>query len=177
MTEQEDAEHEAGHAADESAVDASGERALQARILAAVDRLAPVLVEGPLEELEVESGDLVVRLAKPRPLVAAPAASAPPGAPAHAPGAPSSPYGDPAPGMRFVTAPLTGVWYTAPSPGARPYVTVGGEVAIGQVVGLIEAMKLFNEIKSDVAGSVTRLLAETGTLVKRQQPLLEVDPR
>ena len=86
-------------------------------------------------------------------------------------------YGDPAPGMRFVTAPLTGVWYTAPSPGARPYVSASGEVAIGQVVGLIEAMKLFNEIKSDVAGSVTRLLAETGTLVKRQQPLLEVDPR
>ena len=176
MTEQDEAEHETGRAADESATDASGEQALQARILAAVDRLAPVLVEGPLEELEVESGGLVVRLAKPRPLAAAPAASAP-SAPALAPGPPSSPYGDPSPGMRFVTAPLTGVWYIAPSPGARPYVTVGGEVAIGQVVGLIEAMKLFNEIKSDVAGSVTRLLAETGTLVKRQQPLLEVDPR
>ena len=81
------------------------------------------------------------------------------------------------PGMQFVSAPLTGVWYIAPSPGGRPYVTVGGEVAIGQVVGLIEAMKLFNEIKSDVAGTVARLLAETGTLVKRQQPLLEVDPR
>ena len=51
------------------------------------------------------------------------------------------------------------------------------EVASGQVVGLIEAMKLFNEIKSDIAGTVTRILAETGTLVKRQQPLLEVDPR
>ena len=78
--------------------------------------------------------------------------------------------------MRFVNAPLTGVWYTAPSPGARPYVSAGGEVAGGQVVGLIEAMKLFNEIKSDIAGTVTRVLAETGTLVKRQQPLLEVDP-
>ena len=55
--------------------------------------------------------------------------------------------------------------------------SASGEIAIGQVVGLIEAMKLFNEIKSDVAGTVTRVLAETGTLVKRQQPLLEVDPR
>lgn len=146
--------------------------ALQSRILAAVDHLAPILVNGPLEELEVESGDLVVRLAKPRAAAAAPAAPA-----AAAPAASSSPYGDPAPGTRFVTAPLTGVWYTAPSPGARQYVTVGGEVASGQVVGLIEAMKLFNEIKSDVAGIVTRVLAETGTLVKRQQPLLEVDPR
>jgi len=79
--------------------------------------------------------------------------------------------------MRFVAAPLTGVWYGAPSPGARPYLEVGSEVAIGQVVGLIEAMKLFNEIKSDVSGTVSRLLVESGTLVKRQQPLLEVDPR
>jgi acetyl-CoA carboxylase biotin carboxyl carrier protein len=148
--------------------------ALQSRILAEVDRLAPILVGGPLEELEVESGDLVVRLAKPR--APAPAAAALAG-PSQAPAGPISPYGEPAPGTRFVTAPLTGVWYTAPSPGARPYLTIGGEVASGQVVGLIEAMKLFNEIKSDVAGTVTRVLAETGTLVKRQQPLLEVDPR
>jgi acetyl-CoA carboxylase biotin carboxyl carrier protein len=156
---------------------AQADEQLQERILAAVDRLAPVLVGGPLEELEVESGDLVIRLAKPSLLHSA---AAPPSASAAlAPGAPtpSSPFGDPAPGMRFVTAPLTGVWYTAPSPGARPYLAVGGEVANGQVIGLIEAMKLFNEIKSDVAGTVTRLLAETGTLVKRQQPLLEVDPR
>jgi acetyl-CoA carboxylase biotin carboxyl carrier protein len=78
--------------------------------------------------------------------------------------------------MRFVTAPLTGVWYGAPSPGARPYVTEGTEVGAGAVVGLIEAMKLFNEIKSDVAGRVTRVLVDSGTLVKRQQPLLEIDP-
>jgi acetyl-CoA carboxylase biotin carboxyl carrier protein len=177
------AEQEPGRepAADESAqaVAAPGDRTadeeLQTRILAAVDRLAPILVEGPLEELEVESGDLVVRLAKPGVAAAAPAQAA--GAAAQPATSPTSPYGEPAPGMRFVTAPLTGVWYTAPSPGARPYVSGGGEVAIGQVVGLIEAMKLFNEIKSDVAGTVNRLLAETGTLVKRQQPLLEVDPR
>ena len=75
-----------------------------------------------------------------------------------------------------MTAPLTGVWYAAPSPGARPYMTEGGEVSVGQVVGLIEAMKLFNEIKSDTAGKVTRLLVDSGTLVKRQQPVLEVDP-
>ena len=73
-----------------------------------------------------------------------------------------------------VTAPLTGVWYSAPSPGARPYLQLNGEVAAGQVVGLIEAMKLFNEIKSDVAGTVSRILADNGALVKRQQPLYEV---
>jgi biotin carboxyl carrier protein len=79
--------------------------------------------------------------------------------------------------MRFVSAPLTGVWYSAPSPGARPYVHEGDEIGVGSVIGLIEAMKLFNEIKSDVGGRVTRAMIETGTLVKRQQPLLEVDPR
>jgi len=159
-------------AEDAQQVQSGANEELQARILAAVDQLAPILVGGSLEELEVESGGLVVRLAKRR---AAPAA--PPAPTTAPPGVPTSPYGDPAPGMRFVTAPLTGVWYTAPSPGARQYVTAGGEVASGQVVGLIEAMKLFNEIKSDIAGTVTRILAETGTLVKRQQPLLEVDPR
>jgi len=169
VSEQEQPDVEPSEAAPTNAQDA----ALQSRILATVDGLAPILVSGPLEELEVESGDLVVRLAKPRTVAAAAPA---PVAPAPGPGAPTSPYGEPAPGTRFVTAPLTGVWYTAPSPGARAYVTVGGEVASGQVVGLIEAMKLFNEIKSDIAGTVTRVLAETGTLVKRQQPLLEVDP-
>ena len=69
---------------------------------------------------------------------------------------------------------MTGVWYGAPSPGAQPYVRLDGEVSAGQVVGLIEAMKLFNEIKSDVAGTVSRILADSGTLVKRQQPLFEV---
>ncbi|MBA2631753.1 MAG: hypothetical protein H0U86_01920 [Chloroflexi bacterium] len=76
-----------------------------------------------------------------------------------------------------MTAPLTGVWYAAPSPGARPYISEGDEIAAGQVLGLIEAMKLFNEIKSDASGTVTRILVEPGTLVKRKQPLLEVDPR
>jgi acetyl-CoA carboxylase biotin carboxyl carrier protein len=143
-------------------------------LLAAVDRLAPVLLATKPEELEVESCDLVVRLGRQR--VAAPAAA--PSAPGLATAAviPGSPFGEPAAGMRFVTAPLTGVWYGAPSPGAGAYVSAGDEITTGQVVGLIEAMKLFNEIKSDVAGTATRILVESGTLVKRQQPLLEIDP-
>jgi acetyl-CoA carboxylase biotin carboxyl carrier protein len=147
-------------------------------ILAAVDRLATQLGDSPLDELEMEVGDLRVRVARPHaPAVApVPAPELVAGPPA-APAIPSSPYGEPAPGNRFVTAPLTGVWYTAPSPGARSYVSIGDEIASGQVVGLIEAMKLFNEIKADTGGTVTRILAESGTLVKRQQPLLEVDPR
>ena len=148
-------------------------------ILAAVDLLTPAFEASGLDELEVESGELVVRLAKPvAPEPAAPASVAP-AAPtaAPAPDRPASPWGDPAPGMRFVVAPLTGVWYAAPSPGARAYVQAEDEIGVGSVIGLIEAMKLFNEIKSDVGGRVTRTLVESGTLVKRQQPLIEVDPR
>ena len=148
-------------------------------IIEAIDRLAPAFDEAGLDELELEIGDLRVRLVRPRtPVVAA--APAPPEAPpepAPAPTAGLTPFGEPNPGMRFVSAPLTGVWYGAPSPGARPYVNEGDEITAGQVVGLIEAMKLFNEIKSDVSGTVARVLVEGGTLVKRKQPLLEIDPR
>ena len=149
-------------------------------IIAAVDLLAPAMADSGLEELELTVGDLHVRLAKPR-AVAAPATAVAEPPSAAAPSPPASdgltPFGEPAPGMRFVSAPLTGVWYPAPSPGARPYVNEGDEIGVGQVVGLIEAMKLFNEIKSDASGRITRVLVENGTLVKRKQPLLEVDPR
>jgi acetyl-CoA carboxylase biotin carboxyl carrier protein len=147
-------------------------------ILSAVDLLAPAFASAGLDELELSVGDLHVRLARPR--ATASAVAAPAAAAAQAPVPPTdglTPFGEPAPGMRFVSAPLTGVWYPAPSPGARPYVNEGDEVASGQVIGLIEAMKLFNEIKSDASGRITRVLVENGTLVKRKQPLLEVDPR
>ena len=75
-----------------------------------------------------------------------------------------------------VKAPLTGVWYSSPAPGSAPFVAVGREVAVGQVIGLIEAMKLFNEIKSDLAGRVVRVIPESGALVKAKQPLIEVEP-
>jgi acetyl-CoA carboxylase biotin carboxyl carrier protein len=147
-------------------------------ILAAIDLLTPAFEASGLDELEVESGELLVRLARPMAAVApAPPPAAASAAPASADERPASPWGDPAPGMRFVVAPLTGVWYAAPSPGARAYVQAEDEIGVGSVIGLIEAMKLFNEIKSDVGGRVTRTLVESGTLVKRHQPLIEVDPR
>jgi acetyl-CoA carboxylase biotin carboxyl carrier protein len=150
-------------------------------ILAAVDLLAPAFEQAGLDELELEVGELRVRLVRPR---ATGPAHATASAPAPASVAPSpvptdglTPFGEPRPGMRFVSAPLTGVWYPAPSPGARPYVNEGDEITSGQVIGLIEAMKLFNEIKADASGTVKRVLVENGTLVKRKQPLLEIDPR
>jgi acetyl-CoA carboxylase biotin carboxyl carrier protein len=147
-------------------------------VLRAVDLLAPAFEQAGLDELEVEIGELHVRLARPRAVPAPPGpVSATVGEMAGPTGAAASPFGAPAAGMRFVSAPLTGVWYASPSPGARPYVREGDEIASGQVVGLIEAMKLFNEIKADAGGRITRILVESGTLVKRQQPLLEIDPR
>ena len=79
-------------------------------------------------------------------------------------------------GKPSVKAPLTGIFYASPAPGTAPYVQAGGEVAVGQVIGLIEAMKLFNEIKSDLAGRVVRVVPDSGALVKAKQPLIEVEP-
>ena len=151
------------------------------RLLAAVDRLAPAFEASGLDELEMDVGGLGVRLARPTAAAApAPIAAAGPDPVASPPPAATAPshdgYAPPESGRHHVTAPLTGVWYDAPSPGARPYVGERSEVAAGQVIGLIEAMKLFNEIKADASGTITRVLVESGTLVKRRQPLVEIDP-
>jgi len=158
-------------------------------LLALVDRLAAILDKGELGELEMRSGGttIVVRSqsAMERNIVAAPAGGdvvaleVP--APATAGGAPAASAaaapvaGAPAPAKPSVKAPLTGIYYGAPSPGATAYVSVGDHVQVGQIIGLIEAMKLFNEIKSDLSGRVTKVCAENGQLVKAKQPLIEVE--
>jgi acetyl-CoA carboxylase biotin carboxyl carrier protein len=155
-----------------------------APLLALVDRLSAILDKGELGELEMRAGGttIVVRsqAALERQTVLASAGveagvvEAPPAAPAAAAAAPAAP-GTPAPAKPSVKAPLTGIYYGAPSPGATPYVSVGDHVQAGQIIGLIEAMKLFNEIKSDLSGRVTRVCAENGQLVKARQPLIEVE--
>ena len=149
-------------------------------LLALVDRLAEVLERSDLTELEVEAGATAIVLRKPAALVAAmPVAPEVPVAPA--PTRTSGPESGAegavatAPTRPSVKAPLTGIFYASPSPGSPPYVRVGGEIAVGQIIGLIEAMKLFNEIKSDLAGRVVRVVAESGQLVKAKQPLIEVE--
>jgi acetyl-CoA carboxylase biotin carboxyl carrier protein len=147
-------------------------------LLGLIDRLAELLYRSDLTELEVESGGtgLVLRKAVAGAVAAAPAAPAQPAggaAPMDAAGAAAEPV---SPSVPSVKAPLTGIFYASPAPGSAPYVQVGGEVAVGQVIGLIEAMKLFNEIKSDLAGRVARVVPESGALVKAKQPLIEVEP-
>jgi len=155
-----------------------------ASLLALVDRLTALLDRSELGELEVAAGGTTVILRSPaaieRSVTAAPAATveAAPADEAVAPiqaQAPAAPA-PAAPERPSVKAPLTGIFYGAPSPGATPYVAVGDHVSAGQIIGLIEAMKLFNEIKSDLAGRVVRICADNGALVKAKQPLIEVEP-
>jgi len=152
-------------------------------LLRLIDRLAALLDRSDLTELEVESGGTGLVLRKPSALApisvtnlsASSAAAATMTVPTS--GEPSTAGREPAIAAKpSVKAPLTGIFYASPAPGSAPYVAVGGEVAVGQVIGLIEAMKLFNEIKSDLAGRVVRVVAESGTLVKAKQPLIEVEP-
>ena len=147
-----------------------------ASLLGLIDKLGALLERTDLVELEVESGDTGIVLRKQGALsaqavtVAVPAAGAEPAAAA----APSD--AAPVPSSKFIKAPLTGIFYASSSPTLPPYVNPGQHIVVGQVIGLIEAMKLFNEIKSDQAGRVVRVVAETGKLVKAKQPLIEVEP-
>ena len=151
-----------------------------ASLLGLVDRLGALLERSDLVELEVEAGETGIVLRKPAALApSAPAVAVAPAASADATGgAAAVAPADPAPvsTVKTVKAPLTGIFYAAPTPTSPPYTGVGQHVKVGDVIGLIEAMKLFNEIKSDQAGRVVRVVAESGKLVKAKQPLIEVEP-
>ena len=145
-----------------------------------IDRLETLLNDSELSEIEIEAGSTGLVLRKPN-AFAAQATVAEPAPAAGSSGnaanalASAAAASEAAP-INAVLAPLTGLYYSSPSPGAQPYVGVGASVSVGQVIGLIEAMKLFNEIKSDRGGRVTRLFVEDGALVKAKQPLIEVEP-
>jgi acetyl-CoA carboxylase biotin carboxyl carrier protein len=75
-----------------------------------------------------------------------------------------------------ITTPLTGVYYSAPSPTSPPFVTPGSVIAVGQVIALVEAMKVFNEVQAEVAGRVTEMVAINGEVVQKGDTLLKVEP-
>jgi acetyl-CoA carboxylase biotin carboxyl carrier protein len=145
---------------------------------AAIRELAKILRETDLTEIELVEKDSRIRVARNfvvqavANLPAAPAAPPPPVAAAQ-------PAVDPAvadaahPGA--VTSPMVGVAYLSPEPGAAPFITVGARVAQGQTVLLIEAMKTFNQIRAPKAGTVTRILIETGSPVEYGEPLLIIE--
>lgn len=81
-----------------------------------------------------------------------------------------------APAGHAITTPIIGTFYRASSPDSPPFVEVGDHVEVGQTVGIVEAMKVFNEITSDIAGTVVAILAQNGQLLKVDEPLVILKP-
>lgn len=106
------------------------------------------------------------------------AVPASPGATAH-PASPSAAAESSAPTEKLheVKSPIVGTFYESPAPGAAPFVQIGDQVEVGQVLCIVEAMKLMNEIESDIAGEVVRRIANSGQPVEYGQPLFEIRPR
>jgi acetyl-CoA carboxylase biotin carboxyl carrier protein len=122
-----------------------------------------------VHELEVRRGPIRVRVSKDAVAVPSHAAAASGGVSISVP--------DAAAKIDYptVNAPLTGIFYRSPSPQAPPFIQVGSQVTQGDVIGLIEAMKLFNEIRSTASGKVRRIMVENGQLVRAHQPILELE--
>ncbi len=154
--------------------------------------LIEFLKEQDIYEFELERGDFKVRIKRagehPPPVEmryvhAAPAAAPHPAAAEHAAHAAAAPpHAGAAPaaarteeeGLHQVRSPIVGTYYEAPSPGAPPFVKVGDTVTAGQVLCIIEAMKLMNEIESDVAGEIVKKFVSNGQPVEYGQPLFAI---
>jgi acetyl-CoA carboxylase biotin carboxyl carrier protein len=150
-----------------------------------IKKLIDLLEESNLAEIEIKEGEESVRLARtPKgvtvaaaPMMAAPAAPAPV-MPMHGPteaasgGAPK-PAADLPPG-HIVRAPMVGTFYASPSPDKPAFVTVGQAVKAGDTLGIIEAMKMFNPIEADVAGTVLKVMVENGQPIEFDQPLFVI---
>jgi acetyl-CoA carboxylase biotin carboxyl carrier protein len=150
-----------------------------------IKKLIDLLEESNLAELEIKEGEETVRLSRmPRAVAAAaPVATfAPPRAePVHAastsPGAaPGAPEADAAglPEGHVVRAPMVGTFYASPNPEAPAFVGVGQSVRAGDTLGIIEAMKMFNQIEADVAGRIVAVLVENGQPVEYDEPLFVI---
>ena len=130
-----------------------------------------------LEEIEVEQGDVRIRLRKGGappvavPIVAAPAAAANPQA---ARRRPRGRKGRPEANLVKITSPMVGTFYRAASPDAEPFVNEGDHVTPEQVVCIIEAMKVMNEIKAEMEGEVVSILIENGESVEFGQPMVTI---
>jgi acetyl-CoA carboxylase biotin carboxyl carrier protein len=143
-----------------------------------VKQLGTLLAELGLAEVEVSWGDIRIRLQRPGPAPAA-APVTHPAAPVPHAAAPTvaAPVVDvPRPGLVTIEAPMVGTFYRASSPTADPYVREGDVVKEGQILCIIEAMKLMNEIESKVAGRVAQILVDNGQPVEYGQPLFLLEP-
>ncbi len=152
-----------------------------------VQELIKLVSKSSLSELTIEEGEFKITLKQKDNIIApaymsAPVMAAPVAAPvavaAAAPAAPTQPAGGGEDNSKYITikSPMIGTFYRKPSPDKPLYVEVGDDVAPGKVVCIIEAMKLFNEIESEVKGRIVKVLVEDQTPVEYDQPLFLVDP-
>ncbi len=141
-----------------------------------IHELLGIMNENDLDALKVKMGDQTYELVRREPgtvvLGSAPASTSPASGPASAgatsPTAPAN--------VKRITAPLVGVFYRASAPGAEYFVNVGDRVQEGQTVCILEAMKLMNEITSDYAGIITRIVPENGELVSLGEEMFWIEP-
>ena len=149
-----------------------------------VKKLIELLEESGLAEIEIKEGEETVRISRASSGAPVPQFySAPMAAPvaAHAPAAPAAPAAAPAPTARrkddknIVPSPMVGTFYAAASPTAPAFVQLGDDVKVGQVLCIIEAMKMMNQIECDRAGKVTAIMVKNGDPVEFGQPLFVVE--
>ena len=120
---------------------------------------------GDIEELSIKYGDIELALSKT------------PGGLSHLKAAPAPAASEaPADGVE-ITAPMVGTYYAAPKPGADPFVKVGDEVEVGQVLCIVEVMKLMNNIEAKVAGTVKQILVENEEAVEHGQTIMIIEPK
>jgi acetyl-CoA carboxylase biotin carboxyl carrier protein len=151
-----------------------------------IEQLLQFMSEHNLEEFEYSNGGLHIRLRKPSSgvVVAAPRTVAAPEIivsgsveSSHAPsGAAPATEARSSEDLHLVKSPIVGTFYEAPSPGSEPFVKVGTSVETGKVLCVVEAMKLMNEIESEVSGEVVRIFVENGQPVEYGQPLFGIRP-
>lgn len=153
-----------------------------------VKKLIELLEESNLSELEIKEGEEVVRLSRfptagaiapqmiatPAPVMATSVAAAPAPTATPAPPAAGAPTEPGLPAGTVVRSPMVGTFYAASSPGAEPFVKVGQQVKVGDPLGVIEAMKMFNQIEAEVAGTVVAIVAENGQAVEFDEPLFVI---
>lgn len=148
-------------------------------------QLIEFLKEHQIAEFDLDRGDTKIRIKFsqpsasgsvlsdiPRFVASAPAAGSP--VPAAAPAPPAAPPADPDAGLHMVKSPIVGTFYGSPSPGAAAFVTPGERVDKGQVICIIEAMKLMNEIEADAAGEIVKCLVSNGQPIEFGQPLFAI---
>ena len=142
-----------------------------------IEKLAKILSDNNLTEITLEDENCAVSLRKEVngivQTVAAPAIQAP--ASQAAPQVPAAPAAPKADNRKTITSPMVGTFYTAPSPDAKPFVQVGDTIKEGDVVCIVEAMKLMNEIDSEVSGKIVEICVENGQPVEYGQVLMYVE--